>query len=963
MKGFRVMVLAVMLLAVCTAARADDVLINATNFPDAVFRSYVSSTFDTDSNGSLSEGEIAAATTIDVSKKGISRLKGIEYFTALTELNCSDNQLSALDISSNTALTTLSCEGNKMMAVDLSSNTALTKLTCNFLIESTDTAYVFDFKEFRTAYGVTGWNHRNSLDSILYCKDVSSRTGVSINNLNNDYIMSFPAYSTSEIDHIQFYCENGAEVNVYPVVNSSFAPMITTTDVADGTNGQSYSATLTAAGKTPMTWTIADGSLPGGLTLDSSTGTISGTISEAGAFTFTAQAKNSYGVSRKVLTLLVPFSSTREPSIVVEALPDAFVGSPYGVQLRSTGTSPVLWDLPTGSTLPDGLTLSTTGYLSGTPTTTGNPSFTVQAKNDEATTTATFTLKISASPTAARPSITTEIIDPATKDAPYTCQLMAYGTPPFEWTVKGKMPVGLSISSTGLITGSSGKTGIKKLTLTVSNDYGQETKKLSITTHILPSITTESLKDAVVNKKYSASIKKKSTKPSTWTLEGTLPQGITLFDADNAKITGIPPTNDKGMVRLTLSNPVGEVSRVYTLKVNAVPPKISPTKLPKGTYEKTYKAVIKTGSGTKPINLVLSGDLPAGMSFDASNSLIGGTPYEVCTELPLTLFASNLWGVVSRDYALTVKAVNPKITTKKLAEAVMGTAYSTDIEATGTPPITWTADGLPAGLTLSEAGRIDGTPTEYGKFSVKVSAKNDGKAANKTFKLTVLAAPSFGDETLAGGSQGKSYNATITANGSAPITYAVSGGALPSGLSLNNKGKLKGKPSEGGNFTFKVKATNSVDSAEKEFTLEITPSASNSGSLPGNAGTYYGEEKHEESAPADSVKKHTGSAPYADEVPALGGVETGGYVVVAELGTVSVDVSGMYDFSAELSADVEGELLWLARSSEPSEDDNIAEFFDEDGRDTDIVPESRKVNVSVWLRGGVTYKPAIAVKR
>ena len=95
MKRFRVMLLAVMMLAVCAESWAD-VAVNATTFPDEVFRNYVSGNFDNDRDGTLSDEEIAAVTVIDVAQKGITRLNGVEYFTALTELNCADNQYAYL---------------------------------------------------------------------------------------------------------------------------------------------------------------------------------------------------------------------------------------------------------------------------------------------------------------------------------------------------------------------------------------------------------------------------------------------------------------------------------------------------------------------------------------------------------------------------------------------------------------------------------------------------------------------------------------------------------------------------------------------------------------------------------------------------------------------------------------------------------------------------------------------------
>ncbi len=112
-------------------AAGDGVAINAENFPDAHFRSYVHN-FDTDSDGALSETEIAEATQLYCGELEISTLKGIEFFTAMRWLDCGGNQLTALDLSKNTALIDLSCYGNQLTALDLSKNTALEVLDCRY---------------------------------------------------------------------------------------------------------------------------------------------------------------------------------------------------------------------------------------------------------------------------------------------------------------------------------------------------------------------------------------------------------------------------------------------------------------------------------------------------------------------------------------------------------------------------------------------------------------------------------------------------------------------------------------------------------------------------------------------------------------------------------------------------------------------------------------------------------------
>ncbi|MBQ6419348.1 MAG: hypothetical protein IJJ91_11830, partial [Synergistaceae bacterium] len=90
-----------------------------------------------------------------------------------------------------------------------------------------------------------------------------------------------------------------------------------------------------------------------------------------------------------------------------------------------------------------------------------------------------------------------------------------------------------------------------------------------------------------------------------------------------------------------------------------------------------------------------------------------------------------------------------------------------------------------------------------------------------------------------------------------------------------------------------------------------------------------------------------------------------GYVVVAVLPEISVDVPGMYEFDVALSDDVpEGaELVYLANSDSPSDDDEIAEFFDAEGEPITSVPEDSRITLSVWLNSNTIYNPAIAIKQ
>ncbi|MDU7141069.1 MAG: hypothetical protein E6313_06650 [Finegoldia magna] len=112
-------------------AAAQDVEINETNFPDANFRKMLKAKeYDADENGKLSESEIKAIKNIDVAGKLVGNLKGLEYFTELEELTCTNSSLTSLDITKNTKLKKVECGKNPFKSIDLSKNTELLEFGC-----------------------------------------------------------------------------------------------------------------------------------------------------------------------------------------------------------------------------------------------------------------------------------------------------------------------------------------------------------------------------------------------------------------------------------------------------------------------------------------------------------------------------------------------------------------------------------------------------------------------------------------------------------------------------------------------------------------------------------------------------------------------------------------------------------------------------------------------------------------
>lgn len=116
-------------IAALPAAETGGIPIDPAHFPDANFLKYVEKIIDTDHSGTLSQEE-RNATVIYVLGMGIKDLTGIEFSPELENLDCSENQLTQLDVSKNPKLKRLVCYENKLTSLDVSGNTSLTELHC-----------------------------------------------------------------------------------------------------------------------------------------------------------------------------------------------------------------------------------------------------------------------------------------------------------------------------------------------------------------------------------------------------------------------------------------------------------------------------------------------------------------------------------------------------------------------------------------------------------------------------------------------------------------------------------------------------------------------------------------------------------------------------------------------------------------------------------------------------------------
>jgi large repetitive protein len=173
------------------------------------------------------------------------------------------------------------------------------------------------------------------------------------------------------------------------VISPAAALSVSTTTLPPGTINKTYNGMLIAQGGVPpLTWSVPPGSLPPGLTLNTSTGLISGVPTTAGSYPFTAEVQDS-AIPQQTAFSAAPITITVQPPLPLQAttppLPGGFTATPYSSNLIATGgVPPYTWSVIAGQ-LPAGLTLDAgTGAISGTPILVGTTNFTVQVEDSQA---------------------------------------------------------------------------------------------------------------------------------------------------------------------------------------------------------------------------------------------------------------------------------------------------------------------------------------------------------------------------------------------------------------------------------------------------------------------------------------------------------------------------------------------------------------------------------------------------
>ncbi|PPF13071.1 DUF11 domain-containing protein [Rathayibacter sp. AY1A5] len=160
------------------------------------------------------------------------------------------------------------------------------------------------------------------------------------------------------------------------------------------------------------------------------------------------------------------------------------------------------------------------------------------------------------------------------------------------------------------------------------------------------------------------------------------------------------------------------------------------------------------------------------------------------------------------------------------ATAPLGAPFSYTFATGGASTFELASGSLPAGLTLTSAGVLSGTPTVEGASSFTVSARTTfGTTTGAPHTLTVgpaATAPTLSG-TAAAGVVGSAYDFTYTATGSPAPVVTVASGTLPPGLALDGSGRLTGTPTTAGTYGFTLRAVNPAGTVEAASTLTVSP--------------------------------------------------------------------------------------------------------------------------------------------
>jgi hypothetical protein len=582
-----------------------------------------------------------------------------------------------------------------------------------------------------------------------------------------------------------------------------------------GVVGSRFAAKAEASSpRETLRFSISEGNLPPGISIDQTSGTIQGFPMARGRFAATVKAEDAFSTAMAPLSIVV-----YDPLEIASTIsPYATVGKAYSAVFNAAGGDQTFKWAITG-TPPTGLILGAvtqpTAILSGVPTTAGywdGIRVTVADASSHTATGLPFAI------TVADPLLITGVptLIGTVGEAYSTTFTSTGGHNPISWTMSPALP-----NDTGLRFSNGSISGIPSKATTISGVVVRATDNgatnsvasspFSIAISAPLSVAGEPVSFATVGIGYNAVFTASGGAGGNIWNASPLPDGLSLA---NGSLTGTPTTtgtwND---IAISVKDRDGRMALYPSFSISVSSPlNLAGKPANLGTVGTAYSSPFTFSGGNGSYSwTVISGALPDGLTIQ--NGTIAGTPSKTGFWSNIVVRLKDGDGRTAQSESFSIDVHSPLLLTGSApAIGTTGVGYSGAFSASGGDgSYTWKSVGgsLPPGLTMA-GGTISGSPTQAGTWSNIIVQVEDGRGRVKQAPAfsVVISSPMWMTGGLsASGKVGTYYQAQLYANGgTGSYSWSVVYGSLPSGLSLSN-GTVYGTPNVASTWSFTIRAT------------------------------------------------------------------------------------------------------------------------------------------------------------